>query len=358
MSDLLPILKRHIRAQGPLSLADYMSLCLTHPEHGYYTNRTAIGAKGDFITAPEISQMFGEMLGLSLAHYWMEMGAPSAFTLAELGPGRGTLMADILRATRAVPGFHQAMTLALVELSPKLRDEQSRALRDYDPIWVNDLTSLGAQHNNPLLLVANEFFDALPIRQFIRSDKGWTERVVGIGANGDLQLGLSPECRLERLEPHFKSTQPGDIVQMQFASGHIDAIGRWIAQSGGCALVIDYGDWQIREDTFQAVCAHAYTGPLESPGHADLTTHVDFSDLSANVPDGCLAAPLTSQGDYLNALGIAHRAQALAAGSDRQGAEKIADDLRRLTDPAEMGSLFKVFGLYKEGHPLPPGFGP
>ena len=355
MNALAKIIARRIATEGPMSLAEYMSVCLTHPQHGYYTQRNPLGAAGDFTTAPEISQMFGELLGLGLAQYWLDLGRPDPFTLAELGPGRGTLMADILRATRGVPGFHSAMRLELVEVSQVLRREQAAALSDYNPQWVDRFDARAEQADTPLFLVANEFFDALPIRQFIRTDDAWRERVIGAGPDDTLQFGLAPPSRLDMLEPHFNETAQGDIVQMQSAAGHIGAIGRWIGAHGGVAIVVDYGAWQVREDTFQAVANHSFANPLEAPGIADLTAHVDFSDLAANLDETTTGTALCDQGAYLQALGIEARAHAL---SQKLGGAALENHLaahKRLTHPGEMGSLFKVWAIYRSGQPVPPG---
>ena len=188
MTVLADLLIRQIAATGPITLADYMSQCLLHPAHGYYTTRPPFGAEGDFTTAPEISQMFGELLGLALAQSWLDQGAPAPFTLAELGPGRGTLMADVLRATRSVPGFHDAAQITLVEASPGLRAAQTQRLH---PCPLHHLDVADGLPDQPLFLLANEFFDALPIRQVTRHPEGWAETVVG-AAEGRLTLGRTP----------------------------------------------------------------------------------------------------------------------------------------------------------------------
>lgn len=358
MTALKALIKRRITAEGPMSLAEYMGLCLTHPVHGYYTTGTAIGADGDFTTAPEISQMFGELVGLALAQYWLDTGAPDRFTLAELGPGRGTLMADILRATRKVAGFHEAMSLSLVEVSPPLRAQQARALEGFRPTWCDQFEHLAADAKGPLFLVANEFFDALPIRQFLRHEDGWAERVIGLDAAGELVFGLSPATRLGQLEHLFEATAPGELVQMQSGAGFIQSIGRWIACEGGMALIMDYGDWKIRQDTFQAVSGHAYADPLDAPGAADLTAHVDFSDLASDLPAGADGTQLAQQGAFLSRLGIGPRAQLLAEHLDGPSLASHIAAVNRLTSPEEMGSLFKAWAIYKSGLPAPPGLEP
>jgi SAM-dependent MidA family methyltransferase len=337
-----------------MPLAEYMQTCLMHPAHGYYATRDPLGRMGDFITAPEISQMFGELLGLSLAQCWLDRGAPAPFALAELGPGRGTLMADMLRATARVPGFHAAARVHLVETSQTLRRVQRETLTGYDVIWhdrVEDLPAL------PLFLVANEFFDALPIRQMQRSGAGWRERCVGL-RDGALVLGLGAPMRVPQLGHRLEDTRDGDIVEFSPAAQAIAAtLGRHIARQGGAALIVDYGDWRSLGDTFQALRAHAPADPLADPGAADLTAHVDFEALAlAAAP--ALHTRLTPQGVFLERLGIAARAEALARNLSGPALETHLAAYQRLTGAEEMGTLFKVMGLYPEGAAPPPGLEP
>ncbi|TMM55439.1 class I SAM-dependent methyltransferase [Sulfitobacter sabulilitoris] len=339
-----------ISAQGPLSVADYMADCLLHPIHGYYTTRDPFGATGDFITAPEISQMFGELIGLSLAQAWIDQGRPTPFTLAEPGPGRGTLMADILRATQAVPGFHEAARLHLIEPSPTLAARQRETLGDTRATWVQGVGDLPHQ---PLFLVANEFFDALPLRQFVRSGTQWRERQVGV-AQGELRFGLGPASPQPALAHRLADTDEGDIVEYAPALAPITAeIGDRIERSGGAALIIDYGDWRSRGDTLQAVMAHETVDPLATPGQADLTAHVDFEALTLATPSAF--SRVTPQGVFLERLGITARAQALAKPLTGEALAAHVAAHRRLTHPDEMGTLFKVLGLYPSAAAPPPG---
>ncbi|MFZ5964767.1 class I SAM-dependent methyltransferase [Thalassococcus sp. BH17M4-6] len=350
MTPLGQIIAAQIARTGPLSIAEYMALCLLHPEHGYYTTRDPLGAAGDFVTAPEISQMFGEMVGLCLAQSWLDQGGPTPFTLAELGPGRGTLMADILRATARVPGFHDAAQLHLVEASPTLRTVQKSALDRWAVHWHDRVDTLPAR---PLFLVANEFFDALPIRQFIRDDGGWRERVVGLQDDA-LCFGLTQPSRIATLEDRFARTQPGDLVETCGPAQTIaQDLGQRIADHGGAALIIDYGDADRTGDTFQAVQGHKKTDPLAAPGLADLTAHVDFAALARAAP--CAATQLATQGVFLERLGITPRAQALAARLTGDALNTHVAAHRRLTHPSEMGTLFKVLGFVAEGAAPPPG---
>lgn len=352
MTALADLLIRRIAATGPLTLADYMADCLLHPDHGYYATRDPFGAGGDFTTAPEISQMFGELLGLCLAQTWLDQGAPAPFTLAELGPGRGTLMADLLRATRTVPGFHSAARVTLIEASATLCSIQRRTLGDHPVIWADSVEALPEA---PLFLIANEFFDALPIRQFTRQREGWAETVVGL--DGDrLSLGRTPPAPLATLDHRLPDTAPGDIVEVCPAAAPIMArIGGLIARHGGAALVIDYGGWQSRGDTFQALQDHRPTDPLAAPGRADLTAHVDFAALAHAAPPA-RASRMIEQGALLQRLGIDQRAARLATSLTGAAQESHLAAHRRLTDRAEMGSLFKALAVYPPHRMPPPGF--
>ena len=353
MTPLGHLLVERIREGGPISVADYMAECLLHPVHGYYTTREPFGTAGDFITAPDISQMFGELIGLALAQAWLDQGSPAPFILAELGPGRGTLMADILRATRAVPGFHAAARVALVEASPRLRDVQARMLAPLGPTphWFDRVQDLP---DAPLFLVANEFLDALPIRQFVLTSEGWRERLVGLNG-GALAFGLSAPLAAVPDTPAFRAAQPGDLVEHSAPALHAVAAALGpILKHGGLALFIDYGGWRSKGDTLQALRSHAFDDPLAHPGAADVTAHVDFEPLAACAP----AHAYTTQGAFLQALGIDLRAARLARNLTGDALESHRAAHRRLTHPEEMGSLFKVLGLTRAAAPLPPGFAP
>lgn len=348
------ILAAQIATSGPLGLAEYMAACLMHPGHGYYSTRDPLGTAGDFTTAPEISQMFGELLGLALAQSWRDQGSPAHILLAELGPGRGTLMADALRATRGVPGFHAALDLHLVETSPTLRAAQRDRLHSHAPTWHDSIDSLP---QGPLFLIANEFFDALPIRQFHRAATGWRETVVGL-RDGRLTPGLTDPVPQAALTHRLDDTRQGDIVETCAPGQAIAAaLGARIARHGGAALICDYGDWRSLGDTLQALRAHAPTDPFEAPGRADLTAHVDFEAL-ARAAAPARHSRLTTQGVFLERLGITARAQALARGLGKAALETHVAAHQRLTHPAEMGSLFKAMALYPDGYPPPPGLDP
>jgi NADH dehydrogenase [ubiquinone] 1 alpha subcomplex assembly factor 7 len=347
MTPLEDLLIRRITATGPMTLHDYMAECLLHPEHGYYTTRQPFGVAGDFTTAPEISQMFGELLGLCLAQAWLDQGSPAPFTLAELGPGRGTLMADILRATRGVPGFHDAAQIWLIEASPVLRATQRTTLGGHPAHWADQVDTLPEL---PLFLIANEFFDALPIRQFRRATDGWEETMVGV-SDGKLTLGRSPALPVPALAHRLTDTRPGQIVEIcPAAPSIIQSIALRLTK--GLALMIDYGGWQSLGDTVQALARHQTVPITESPGQADITAHVDFQAL---VPPG-LAHRYTTQGALLAALGIAQRAERLARNLTGAALENHLAATRRLTGATEMGTLFKALALFPPNAMPPAGF--
>ncbi|KJZ19756.1 class I SAM-dependent methyltransferase [Loktanella sp. S4079] len=349
MNPLATELRQRIDRSGPLSISEFMAECLLHPKYGYYATRDPLGASGDFVTAPEISQMFGELIGLSLAQSWLDQGAPSPITLAELGPGRGTLMADILRATRAVPGFHAALGVHFIEASPVLRAAQKQAVPDAK--WHDDISTLPDQ---PLWLIANEFFDALPIRQFIRDGDGWREKVVGV-KDTHLTFGQSAAAPLAALEHRIKDTRDRDLVEYCPAlPGIIGHIGKTIHAHGGAALIIDYGDWQSLGDTLQAIAAHEKVDPLNDPGNADLTAHVDFAEIARHATPAKFSR-LTPQGVFLERLGITQRAQKLAQKLQGPALDRHIQAHRRLTHPTQMGDLFKVISIYPANATPPPG---
>jgi SAM-dependent MidA family methyltransferase len=352
LTELAGLIAARIRATGPMTVADYMAECLLHPRHGYYVTRDPLGAKGDFTTGPEISQMFGELLGLCLAQAWLDQGSPAPIVLAEPGPGRGTLMADILRATRGVPGFHAALAVHLVEVSPALRARQAERLAGWPVTWHDRVDDLP---EGPLFLVANEFLDALPVRQFVRTGAAWRERVIGL-AEGRLAFGLTDPAPVAALEYRLGDTVEGDMVEHCPAAAPIaSAIGARIAARGGAALVVDYGGWRSRGDTVQAVRAHGFADPLAEPGEADLTAHVDFEAL-AQAARPAASSRMIAQGVLLERLGISARAARLAAGLTGAALETHQAGLRRLTDPGQMGTVFQALALYPPGGPVPPGF--
>ena len=352
MTELEKRLIQRIRSTGPMTVADYMHDCLLHPEFGYYARHDPLGVSGDFTTAPEISQMFGELLGMALAQAWLDREAPQPACLAELGPGRGTLMADMLRASRTVPEFPEAVSVHLVEASPVLRDVQRKTI-DH-PLRHHD--SIESLPRVPLFLVANEFFDALPVRQLQRNGAAWRERMVGVDNDGNLTLGLSDPVSSEPLADRLGDARDGDIVEIRPAARAIAAdIGARIAEFGGLALVVDYGGQHSLGDTLQAVQAHRSVSPLTDPGAADLTAHVDFGAI-AHAARPAAHTRVIPQGEFLERLGIFQRAERLAERLTGSALESHGAALRRLTHEDEMGTLFRAMALYEEGTPLPPGF--
>lgn len=344
MTPLERLIAARIRAGGAMRLDEYMQICLLHPQHGYYATRDPFGAAGDFTTAPEISQMFGEMVGLALAQSWLDQGAPAPFTLAEIGPGRGTLMADILRAIRVVPGMAQAARVTLIEASTHLRKLQRDRLGD----GIRHLDSVANLPEQPLFLVANEFFDALPIRQFQRMPEGWAERIIALDDAGHLTMGLAAPQAAD-------DAAPAGLIRETCPSAPLiaGAVAGLIARQGGAAIFIDYGGWDGFGDTFQALRRHRPEDPLAHPGEADLTAHVDFAPLArAAMAAGARASRLLPQGGWLMSLGIAERARRLQAAGDKDALSA----LHRLTDADEMGQLFKVLALWSPDAPAVPGF--
>ena len=357
VNELARLLARRIATTGPVTVADYMATALGHPEHGYYTTRDPLGRDGDFITAPEISQIFGELIGLWCVAVWEQTGSPTKVNLVELGPGRGTLMADALRAAAQVPAFLEAADIVLVETSPVLRDRQAERLGAYDPKWCGSLDDVP---DGPILAIANEFFDALPVHQFVCAPQGWRERLVGRDETGlkfMLSAGDMPHAAL--LDPVLmKSATEGDLAEVQPQSLAIAAaLGERIAAVGGAALIVDYGHGESAPgDTLQAVRAHEPCGVLDTPGEADLTVHVDFAALRRAAGDSADVWGPVSQGAFLQRLGIALRAKALTKQATPAQAADIASGVERLIAPDQMGSLFKVLCLTQAGLPQPPGF--
>ena len=365
MSELHSKISDMIIQDGPIPLELYMMLALSHPTLGYYASRDPFGAKGDFITAPEISQMFGELLGLWALEVWTNMGAPSAFHLIELGPGRGTLMADALRAAKLAPEFGAALQLHLVEASPVLIEQQRQRLAQSALVpegaihWHASLETIPL---GPSILLANEFFDALPVRQYVKTASGWHERVIGLDNTQALSFGLAPEA-----ETNINAQAPiGSVLEINtLAYRLIMQIAHRLQQAGGAALIIDYGHVETSfGETLQAISAHHPIDPLTCPGQADLSTHVDFGSLKrAALACGARLYGPVQQADFLTRLGIHHRAASLMRQADTtQGAESAADiaaALTRLTQSeqsTDMGALFKVMAITHPDLAPPAGF--
>ena len=363
MTPLEAEIHQTIAARGPLSIAKYMELCLGHEQHGYYMTRDPLGARGDFVTAPEISQMFGELIGLWAAQVWQLVGAPRTFQLVELGPGRGTLMADALRAARVAPGFRAALTVHLLETSPALRARQNETLADCGvPVqWIDHLISLPWE---PSVIIANEFFDAQPVHQAVKVSGGWRERKVALFGDR-LAFVLDPQLMLRRddvLPPGIRNAPTGAVFE--WPSSEYDWMARQIGlravRDHGAALVIDYGHLETSPgDTFQAVSNHRHSDPLAAPGQVDLTAHVDFEALRlAATSEGARAHGPLPQGEFLRRLGVVERANRLKAQATAEQAEAIDAALQRLTAAGRtgMGEMFKVMAFAHPRLGQLPGF--
>jgi SAM-dependent MidA family methyltransferase len=364
MTDISPLeaeIRRRIAAAGPMPVAEYMALCLTDHRWGYYATRDPFGARGDFVTAPEISQMFGELIGLWMAAAWHRMGEPANVRVIELGPGRGSMMADALRAAKVMPGFREAVALHLVEISQLLQAQQERTLAQLPMpmFWHRALSEVPA---GPAIIVANEFFDALPVAQAVKADDGWHERRIGIDDADRLAFTMADEplARFEALLPQaVRAAPPGAIFEWRSDSTAME-LGRRLARDGGAALVIDYGHAESAVgETLQAVGQHAYADPLAAPGTLDLTAHVDFAALARAVEAmGAKAFGPIAQAELLRRLGIEARAAALKARAQPAAAADIDAALARLTDHgrAGMGGLFKAAAYCHASLGTPPGF--
>ena len=357
-ADLATRIARHIQRHGPLSVAAFMAMALHDPRGGYYARHAPLGRAGDFITAPEISQIFGELIGLWCADLWQRIGRPDPVVLVELGPGRGALMQDFLRAAATVPAFRQVLRLYLVEASPLLRAEQQRRLAAAEPQFVEGIEGLPS---GPLLLVANEFLDALPIRQLVRGRSEWAERLVALDAEGRFAFADGPESPAVSLlvPPALRRLPPGTVVEICPAAAVLAAtLGERFARAPGAALLIDYGYFPSAVGpTLAALRQHQPVGVLDEPGNADLSAHVDFAAFAdAARSTGAAVWGPVPQGRFLGALGAEARLGRLAERASPAQRALLKSGLRRLIDPAEMGNLFKVLALSSPGLPAPAGF--
>ncbi len=338
---------------GPISIDAFMAHALYDPQAGYYTTRLPLGARGDFTTAPEISQIFGELVGLWIAQSWIDLGCPSPFHLIELGPGRGTLMADMLRVCQKVPGFIAALNLHMVETNPALRDAQRTALGSTAASWHLSLDDVPQGHS---FLIANEFLDCLPVRQFVRGEQGWHEKLVGVDQTGRLTFGLGPVLPEA---PACAGAEDGLGAVREQAPG-LGALVETIAQrlrfASGRALIIDYGDPTGQAgDSFQALFRHQKTHPLDHVGEADLTAHVDFAALiSLAIACGLKTSGPVSQREFLQSLGIEARRDALIRANPHCESD-LTQSVERLIGEAHMGGLFHVVAFES---PLNPAHGP
>jgi len=343
-------LAEHITRSGPITVADYMTAALGDPDHGYYRTADPVGATGDFTTAPEISQLFGELIAAWLIDCWEQGGRPCPVNLVELGPGRGTLMADIMRVGRHAPDWLKAVQLHLVEINPRLRRAQAERLSAHAPQWHESLSTVP---EGPVLLVANEFLDALPIRQFVFWNGAWRERMVDWMSDGGFQFALSAgPSALSLLLPANLPVTQGDVYELSPAVIAVGAeIAQRIARHGGAALIVDYGRTvSAAVETLQAVRAHRMVKVLDDPGLSDLSAHVDFDLLGRVAREaGAIVAGPVSQGAFLGSLGIGLRAERVKRGQPIDAAAALDQAVARLTDPAAMGQLFKVLAVTSPG---------
>ncbi len=349
------VIKAQITLEGPISLSTYMGLCLTHPKYGYYKNTDVLGKDGDFITAPEISQMFGEFIGLYIAQAWIDLGSPEKFNLVELGPGRGTLLEDAFRVFNKVEGLSDALQLNLLETNEVFVKLQAKKLGQYKPNWIKDINQLQGDEI-PLLIIANEFFDALPIKQFQKQDDKWFERAIGIKED-KLAWGLEPKpVPSESLPANINDALNGSIWEVGFASLRLmSEISALIAKNGGAILAIDYGYAQTQTgDSFQALKNHEPVNVLEHIGKADLSSHVDFEALAKAASNaGAIAQPLKTQAEFLSLLGIEQRSEQLIKANPSLE-EEITSAKKRLVSTDQMGSLFKVLSISsRDFNPFP-----
>ncbi|WP_292230217.1 SAM-dependent methyltransferase [Brevundimonas sp.] len=349
-------LAREIALTGPMTVADYVTRCLHDPKGGYYASRPSLGERGDFITAPLVSQMFGELIGLWAVETWHRLGAPERFRLVEVGPGDGTLISDALRAARLAPGFLEACDLILIEPSAPLRALQARALAgaDLSPRWVRDLTRI--ETDAPVILIANEVLDCMPARQFVRTEGGWAERRIGVTDDNDLTFGLTAiSGGFDKPSFDIDPGQVFEISEQQPVFGR--DLGLLMKAASGAALLIDYGRARPEAgDTLQALRRHQKVSPLDNPGEADLTQWADFPlVLEAALRTGADVTGCLPQGEFLRRLGIEARAERLKSG--RPDAAAVIDrQLNRLTADDQMGSLFKAAAIFSPRSLIVPGW--
>ena len=348
-SPLQAEIKKLIKSLGPMPVWRYMELCLMHPQYGYYRSRDPLGREGDFTTAPEVSQMFGELLGLWAASVWKAMGSPPLLRLIEIGPGRGTMMSDALRALRILPPLRQALSIHLVEVNAVLREKQKELLSGPHEISWHD--TIDEVPDGPAVIFANEYFDVLPVHQMVKREAGWHERTVELDGNGNLVFGATtePVPRFEALLPPLVLAAPVGAVFEWRPDAEIMKIAKRVRDQDGAALIIDYG--HVRSDagdTFQAIARHSYADPLKNPGQTDLTAHVDFQALARAAENiGARVHGPVPQGDFLRRLGIETRAVSLMAKATHEVSEDIAGALKRLIDGGTggMGQMFKVLAV-------------
>ena len=361
MPPLKTEIRRRIALAGPMPVRQFMTLCLTHPQHGYYMNRDPLGRAGDFVTAPEVSQIFGELIGLWAASVWKAIGAPENVRLVELGPGRGTMMLDAMRAASVVPAFRAALVVHLVETSPALRQRQEETLKGLNvPMLWHD--SFDQVPDGPVILLANEFFDALPVHQAIKQINGWYERMIGIDQHGNFAFTIADEPMPlfeQLLPPGVRDAPLGSLYEWRSDNLALE-IGRRIMRQGGGALVIDYGHIESAPgETLQAVGRHGFADPLGTPGQVDLTAHVDFQALRLAAESmGVRTHGPLDQAEFLRRMGVERRAAALKSAVTADQAVNIDVAVARLTGEGRtgMGKLFKAVAFTDPKIAALPGF--
>lgn len=356
------ILTQMIRQEGPVSMARFMQEALSHPTYGYYQVRDPFGVAGDFITAPEVSQVFGELMGIWCAVTWQQMGSPDELILVEMGPGRGTLMKDLLRGTRHIPGFHRALSVHLIETSPhltKMQQQELKGAHDLDITWHTTFETVPPKR---MLFVANELFDALPIYQYIKTAQGWQEKHIGLAAeNNALEEVILPAVPIMQvtLEKTYLDAKDGSVVELCPAGQRlIQEISNHLATHGGAALIVDYGYGEVSfRSTLQAVKSHQYHPLLKDIGQADITAHVNFGALKQYAKASGVNAygPIT-QSELLSALGIETRMQMLLEKVGGIQKQELLTGIKRLIHPEQMGELFKAIALTEKTMPAPIGF--
>ncbi len=358
-SELGSLIADMIKADGPMPVDRYMALALGHERHGYYMGRDPFGRAGDFITAPEVSQMFGELIGIWCAAGWQMMDAPATWNLIELGPGRGTLLADLVRACSVMPGLRDGMNVHLVETSPVLKTMQAETLRrsGIEATWHDRLEDVPDAQS---LIIANEFFDALPICQLHKQAGRWHERVVGLTDDGKLAFGVANDPVAPALVPAWAGqAADGDITEFSPARDAVAReIGRRITADLGAALIIDYGHMRSAVgDTMQAIRKHQFADVLAQPGKADITSNVDFEALaSAVTADGAIPYGPVMQGDFLIKMGLKEREEMLRARADARQRIRLSKGAQRLVSGNQMGQLFKVLAVTHPDMPKPAPF--
>ncbi|MEN9895226.1 MAG: hypothetical protein RIR97_1078 [Pseudomonadota bacterium] len=352
-------IKSMIRQSGPISVRDYFALCLGDPDHGYYRKKEPFGVDGDFVTAPEISQLFGEMIGIFLIHAWQRHGKPENVRLCEIGPGRGTMMSDILRVIeKLAPDLFANLHVHLVETSDRLQKVQSQTLVEYKfkIDWHADFNTVP---DGFLLAVANELFDAIPIRQIIKMGSDFHERMVDLDELGNLTFALGPPVPDEDRPSLIGHYSDGTILEpAPDRAAFMQTICDRLIAGGGTFITIDYGSLASGVgDTLQAIKNHSFDPPLANPGEADLTSHVDFEALAAVARNaGLQVHGIQHQGDFLLGLGLLQRAGALGQGSSALTQDAIRIAVQRIAGEGagNMGELFKVLAVSSPAIALTP----